>query len=68
MELQGSNVGELIKRMPVGYEQASKDTKAFERKREIKTPAELIRLVLLYLTCGYSQLEMSVIALELGIG
>jgi hypothetical protein len=62
-----TNVEELIKRLPTGYEQASTDTKALLRKREIKSPVDLIRLVLIYLTGGYSQLEMSVIARQLGI-
>ena len=62
-----TNVEELIKRLPSGYEQASVATKALERKREIKTPVDLIRLVLIYLTGGYSQLEMSVLARTLGI-
>ena len=64
---QKTNIEELIKRLPKGYEQASAATKALVRKREIKTPADLIRLVLIYLTCGYSQLEMSVLASRLGI-
>jgi hypothetical protein len=67
MENQANNVEELIKRLPRGYETACYEKKAMERSREIKTPAELIKLVLLYLTGGYSQLEMSVIAEELGI-
>ena len=67
MEEQKTNVDELIKRLPQGYEQACMDTKAIERKREIKNPADLIKLVLLYLTGGFSQIEMSVISQELGI-
>lgn len=67
MEEQKTNVDELIERMPEGYEQACFDTKAIERKREIKNPASLMKLILLYLTGGYSQIEMSVIAQELGI-
>ena len=62
-----TNIEELIKRLPPGYEQASIATKALERKREIKSPVDLIRLVLIYLTGGYSQLEMSVLASKLGI-
>ena len=67
MENSNINVDELIKRLPDGYEQACFDKKAIERKREIKNPADLIKLVFLYLTGAYSQIEMSVIALELGI-
>jgi hypothetical protein len=62
-----SNADELIKRLPSGYEQACFETKAIERKREIKNPVDLMRLILLYLVGGYSSLEMSVIAMELGI-
>ena len=61
------NIEELIKRLPKGYEQACYETKVIERVREIKTPLDLIRLILIYLTGGHSQLEMSVIALQLGI-
>jgi hypothetical protein len=61
------NIDELISRLPEGYEQACYDEKAIERRREIKSPADLIRLVLLYLTGGYSQVEMGVIASEMGI-
>ena len=61
------NVEELIKRLPSGYEQACREQKAMERTRQIKNPVELIRLVLLYLCGGYSQLEMSVIASGYGI-
>jgi hypothetical protein len=68
MEEKSGNVEELIKRLPEGYEKACYETKGIERKREIKTPEDLIRLALLYLTGGYSQIEMSVIAKELGIG
>jgi hypothetical protein len=67
MKEEKTNIEELIKRLPEGYEQASKATKALERKREIQNPTDLIRLIMLYLTGGYSQIEMSVIANELGI-
>ena len=62
-----TNVDELIAKLPEGYEEAGRNSKAFERAREIKTVQDLIRLILLYLTGGYSQLEMSVIADSLGI-
>jgi hypothetical protein len=61
------NVDELIKRLPSGYEQACRERKAIERARQIKRPADLIRLVLMYLCGGYSQIEMSVIASGFGI-
>jgi hypothetical protein len=53
--------------VPEGYEKACYETKAIERKRKIKSPEDLIRLAFLYLTGGYSLVEMSVIAYELGI-
>jgi hypothetical protein len=59
-----ANVNELIKRLPEGYERACVETKAMERRREIKTPIDLIKLILLYLVGGFSQVEMSVIAKE----
>lgn len=62
------NVDSLIERLPKGYEQACFDQKAIIRKREVKEPKSLIRLVLIYLVGGYSLIEMSVIAVELGIG
>ena len=62
-----SNTDEIMKRLPRGYEQACFETKAMERKREIKSPIDLMKLVLLYLVGGYSSLEMSIIAAELGI-
>ena len=67
MENTNTNVEELIDRLPEGYEQACYDEKAIERKIGLSNPVDLIRLVLMYLTGGYSQIEMSVIALELGI-
>ena len=65
--MKKTNIEEQIKRLPPGYEQASATTKALLRRREIKTPVDLIRLVLIYLTGGYSQIEMSVLASKLGI-
>ena len=67
MKTSKTNVDELIKRLPSGYEEASRTTKALERKREIKSAEDLIRLIFLYLTGGYSQLEMSVIAKSMRI-
>jgi hypothetical protein len=63
-----TNVDELINRLPEGYEQLCRDTKALKRSREIKTPQDLIKLVFLYLTGGYSLLEICVLAQELGLG
>jgi IS4 transposase len=62
-----TNVEELMARLPKGYEEASGETGALKRRREIKSGYDLIRLVLIYLTGGYSQLEMSVISKSMGI-
>lgn len=67
MEENKTNIDELISRLPEGYEEASQSTKALERKREIKSGKDLIRLLFLYLTGGYSQIEMSVIAKSMRI-
>jgi hypothetical protein len=65
---QYNNVDELIKRLPESYESECYASKAIIRKREIKTPYDLIKAVLLYVTGGYTLLEMSVILESLGIG
>ena len=48
MEEGKTNVDEWIKRLPKGYEEACVRTKAWVRKREIKTPSDLMKLVLMY--------------------
>ena len=56
MQLTPSDVirmDELISNLPHDYEKTARDSKAFLRARVIKSPAELIRLVLLY--CGADQ-------------
>ena len=45
---------QLLKKLPEGWEAKSKELGAFQRAREIQTPAELLRLILLYLTEGKS--------------
>ncbi len=65
---QTNNVDELIKRLPSNYETECYSSKAIIRKREIKTPYELIKAILLYVTGGYTLREMSVILERLGIG
>ncbi|MDR3161281.1 MAG: hypothetical protein LBU28_06670 [Spirochaetaceae bacterium] len=44
----------LLSLLPEGWEQKARDLGAWERAREIKTPAELLRLIVLYLTEGVS--------------
>jgi hypothetical protein len=65
-EKKMTNVEELIARLPKGYEEASGETGALKRRREIKSAYDLIKLILIYLTGGYSQLEMSVISGKYG--
>jgi hypothetical protein len=45
---------QLLKLLPEGWEAKAKELGAFQRSREIKTPEELLRLILLYLTEGKS--------------
>ena len=67
MNVNQANLEELIKRMPKGYEQACFDTSAIKRKREIKSPTQLLELCLMYLVGGFSLIEISVIARSMGI-
>ena len=41
MDEINSNIDELIRRLPEGYEQTCKEKKAIERTREIKSPMDL---------------------------
>jgi hypothetical protein len=45
---------ELLRMLPEGWEAKAKELGAFCRAREIKTPADLLRMILLYLTEGRS--------------
>lgn len=42
------DTNDLVKLLPVGYEQACFDKKVTIRKRTIKNPLDLLRLVLFY--------------------
>ena len=44
------DTNDLIKLLPSGYEQACFDKKAITRKRTIKNPLDLLRLILFYLS------------------
>jgi hypothetical protein len=48
--------------LPEGWEAKAKDLGAFQRAREIQTPKELLRLILLYLTEGKSFAGTSALA------
>ena len=45
---------QLLGLLPEGWEAKAKELGAFQRAREIKSPEELLRLILLYLTEGKS--------------
>ena len=44
------DTNDLVKLLPSGYEQACFDKKAITRKRTIKNPLDLLRLILFYTT------------------
>ena len=52
---------QLLELLPEGWEEKAKELGAFERGREIKTPRELLRLILLYITEGKSFARTSAI-------
>jgi hypothetical protein len=45
---------QVLRLLPEGWEEKAKELGALQRAREIKTPGELLRLILLYLTEGRS--------------
>ena len=62
------NTNDLVKLLPQGYEQACFDKKAITRKRTIKNPLDLLRLILFYLSSNKSLIDVSQFALMSGIG
>lgn len=62
------DTNDLIKLLPSGYEQACFDKKAITRKRTIKNPLDLLRLILFYLSGNKSLIDVSQFALISGIG
>src|SRR5215469_13145941 len=61
------NIEKLLEMLPEGYEEAGRKTGAFERKREIRTVYDLLKLVFMYVAHGLSHLEVSVTAKLKGI-
>ena len=61
------NIDKILELLPADLEKAANETGALKRKREIKTAADLLRLVFLYVVQGMSYLEVSVIAKLKGI-
>lgn len=62
------DINDLVKLLPAGYEQACFDKKAITRKRTIKNPLALLRLILFYLSGNKSLIDVSQFALISGIG
>lgn len=62
------DTNDLVKLLPQGYEQACFDKKAITRKRTIKKPPDLLRLILFYLSGNKSLIDVSQFALMSGIG
>ena len=62
------DTNDLVKLLPQGYEQACFDNKAITRKRTIKKPLDLLRLILFYLSGNKSLIDVSQFALMSGIG
>ena len=62
------DTNDLIKLLPSGYEQACFDKKAITRKRTIKNPLDLLRLILFYLSGNKSLVDVSQFALLSDIG
>jgi hypothetical protein len=52
MGREKSGFKQVLDLLPEGWEEKAKELGALQRAREIKTPEELLRLNLLYLTKG----------------
>ncbi len=62
------DTNDLVKLLPSGCEQACFEKKAITRKRTIKNPPDLLRLILFYLSGNKSLIDASQFALISGIG
>jgi hypothetical protein len=54
MEEGNNNFEKLLELMPPGWEAKAKELKAFQRPRGIQSPADLLRVILLYMTSAPS--------------
>ena len=61
MEMENRGFKQLLQLLPEGWEEKAKELGALQRAREIKSPEELLRLILLYLTEGKSMAGTSAI-------
>jgi hypothetical protein len=62
MNSENKSFNELLGMLPEGWEANANELGAFRRAREIQTPEELLRLILLYLTEGKSFAGTSALA------
>ena len=62
------DTNDLVKLLPPDYEQVCFDKKAITRKRTIKNPLDLLRLILFYLSGNKSLIDVTHFALLSGIG
>jgi len=62
------NIEKLLELLPRGYEDACYETKAIERRRNIKSPMDLMKICLIYLSQKCSLLEMSETVYLMGMG
>lgn len=53
-ELVDEDWAEALSVIPIDLEETTQETKALQRRREIKTAADLLRLVLAYSVCDWS--------------
>jgi hypothetical protein len=54
MGREESRFEQLLKLLPEGWEEKARELKAFQRARGIKSPKDLLKMILLYLTKGKS--------------
>lgn len=62
------DTNDLVKLLPPDYEQVCFDKKAITRKRTIKNPLDLLRLILFYLSGNKSLIDVTHFAWLSGIG
>jgi len=62
MEWGKKRIEQLFKLLPEGWEAKARELKAFRRPRGIKSPRELLKMILLYLTKGKSFRGTSAVA------
>jgi len=66
--LVSSDWGTVSSRIPVDIDTLAKETKALRRKREVKSPLDLLRLVLAYSICDWSLRLVGAWAAIIGLG